>query len=281
VQVSLPKEFGKGVRDVHNEPFMNVGECYMRHRTDNLYRYVRFTEDVAEGHAMASHLELYEKTNLSPQVDGGSVYAPAGTRKITEHDATYLDSLDGLPAGEVPFFAHGVIVITGGAGIGQSGVIQSYSDKTMNIDWYEEGQALKTALTGTSDYVVYAPWLVRRTHQDYGGSVNGVVVAETAKKGEYGFLLERGRGRVYIENAVERGDSLTVSTAVTEEGPTEDTGEAEEIAAGDVQDAFATVETPAADDSLAWCQVYCKPMSVVELPPEALISAFPAAEAIS
>ena len=275
MQFSLPKEFGKGVKDVHSDPFTELGVKYMSHGDDNLYRYVRFSEDFVQGQQVQTKPSIYSKTNLSPQTSGGSVYAPAGTRKITEHDATYLTSLAGLPSGEVPFLAHGIIAIVGGAGAGQSGVIQSYSNTTMNIDWYEAGQALKTALDATSDYIIYAPWYVQEADADDSGSVNGVVVSESAKKDEYGFVIENGRERVRAAVALAAGASLSPGDATAEEG------EAEPILAADAYDAFATAEYVAAAGSLVWCNIYCKPISQIMFPPEALISAFPPAEAVS
>ena len=280
MQVSLPKEFGKGVKDVHNEPFMKLGETYKQHVTDNLYRYVRFAEDVTEGMPIRMKYVVHERTNLAPQVSGGSVYAPVGSRKITEHDAGYLSSLEGLPSGEVPFFAHGMIVVVSGAGDGQSGMIQSYSNQTMNIDWYEKGQALKTALNGTSDYIVYAPWLVEQADALVGseryGAVNGVVVAESAKALDYGFVIENGRERVRIASGtVLKGVALKPGDTAAEEG------EGEPITSSDVFDAFATTEHDGSQHHLVWCSIYCKPISQIMVPPEALESAFPPAEAIS
>ena len=219
---ALPKTFEYGYQTVHDTPQMALGEYWHSNDLNIHTSYVRFGEDVEIGEAVRSRFSLYSKTNLSPMVSGGSVYAAAGTMQIEEHDAAYLTSLaDGLtehPAlpSKPDYRDYAEIAIVGGTGEGQRGIITDFSDKILNILWYSDAAGekgkyttgqLTTALAGDSDYVISAPWYVVKC--DGPGVVNGVVVAK-AKKGQYGLVIWCGTDFVFVGEQVAAGDMLYV-----------------------------------------------------------------------
>ena len=273
----LPTIFEDGYRDLHDEPKVALGGCFVSNVDDVKLSYVRFSEDVEEGDTVRTKFDHYTKTNLSPQTSGGSVYAPAGTQRIKEHDATYKTSLAGIPE-EPTLRDYAKIAITDGTGAGQRGYITHYTDKVLNIRWYDtDDGTLKTALDETSDYAIWAPWYVERAFSDAAaattGIVNGVVLARSAKKDQYGFIGVEGDFPVQVNVAVEAGDFLIPAL-------TTDQGEGEKLAAADVVPPYATVHHTGAANALVEATVYCKPISIVREIAESRIAGTPRPEAV-
>ena len=277
----LPVIFEKGYRDVHEKPRVTLAGCYVSNTDDVKLSYIRFAEDMAEGDTVRIKYNHYTKTDLSPKTSGGSDFPAAGSQVISEHDATYLASLNGSDEKELPpeptLRDYAKIAITGGAGAGQRGYITHYTDKVLNIRWYDtEDGTLETALTATSDYAIYAPWYVERAFSDAAsateGTVNGIVLARSVKKGEYGFVGVEGDFPVQVNVAVDAGDLLIP-------GLTANQGEGEVLTAEDTPPPYATVHHAGAADSLVEATVYCKPVSIVREVAESLIRGFDRPEA--
>lgn len=262
---ALPGTFEQGYRSIHDEPQMSLGEHWHSNDLNINTSYVRFSEDVAVGDALRTKYGFYSKT-LSPQVSGGSVYAPAGSMQIIEHDATFLVSLAGVPP--LPSYRDmAEIHIVGGTGVGQHGVIDTYTNKVLNILWYSDDTNTKgvytdglltTALDDTSDYVIIAPWYMEKA---VGGIVNGVALAN-AKKDEYGNIIWCGRDFVQVNEDVLAGSTIT---------PSSTTGEGELSDATTVFPAYATAEHAGtkvgSTELLVRANIYAKPISIVpELP---------------
>ena len=274
--MALPNTFEKGIRSVHDEPKEVLGEIYHSARFNAFYTYVRFAEDVEVGDAVRTKYGLYKKDNLSPITSGGSVYANAGTREITEHDANFLTSLQDAGVPRVPNWRDMTeIFINNGAGFGQHGVVQEFNAKTLNILWYSDVAATKglytdgrltTALGADTDYIITAPWLVEKTGNttdaDDLGDVNGIVIVP-AKKHQYALIAHCSTEFVKVSSAVKAGQMLYVTeTGATEEGE------------GEVPAATATLprirvkpyatclhDTPA--NNLVRANVYCTPIAIV------------------
>ena len=266
---ALPGTFEEGIRSIHDAPEMALGEYYHSNDLNIHTSYVRFSEAVKVGDAVRTKYGLYSKTDLSPTVSGGSAYAAAGSMQITEHDATYLTSLAGVPPNpDYRDFAE--IAIVGGTGAGQHGILQDYSNKILNILWYCDDSNTKgkyttgqltTALDGTSDYVITAPWYVEKVNAAAGvGTVNGVVLAD-AKKDQYGLILWCGEDFIHVQEAVTAGQTMYPYVGSA------DDGEAEQPTSVPLFPAFATVLHAGAADALVRAQIYAKPISIVpELP---------------
>lgn len=272
----LPAIFEDGYRDVNDKPIVALGSCFVSNVDDVLISYVRFSEDVEEGDAVRIKYDHYTKTNLSPETSGGSDFPAAGSQKISEHDATYLTSLSGFPE-EPTLRDYAMIRIIGGTGEGQEGYITHYTNKVLNIRWYDtDDGTLKTALDATSDYTIWAPWYVERAYSDAinatEGTVSGIVLARTAKKDQYGFVGVEGDFRVQVYTAVDAGDILIPSPFHR--------GEGERPAAADVIPPYATVHTAGAADSLVRATVYARKISIVEEIAESQIRGFPRPEAV-
>ena len=183
----LPAIFEEGEKTIHDKPQMALGACFGANVDDVLYTYVRFAENVQEGDVMRTKLDHYTKSGLSPKTSGGTDFPAAGSQIISEHDATYLTSLAGIPP-EPSNRDYAIIAITGGAGAGQRGYITHYTDKVLNVRWYDtDDGTLKTALGSNSNYVIYAPWYFAQAAANADAaaraSVNGVVLARSARKG--------------------------------------------------------------------------------------------------
>ena len=277
----LPAIFEEGYKTLHDDPKQALGSCYVSNSDDTALVYVRFAENATEGDSVQLKSTLYAKTNLSPQESGGSGYAPAGSQKITEHDAAYLTSLDGLPP-EPTLRDYAYIHITSGTGVGQEGYITNYTDKVLNIRWYDtDDGTLKTALDATSDYIVWAPWFMAKANANDANAlrapVNGVVLTESAKKHQYGLIGVTGDFRVKVNEAVLAGDVLI---PVVTPG---NAGENHKATAADVPNGFATVQAhanPAASATvLVRSTVYAEKISIVEEIAEGLIRSFSRPEA--
>lgn len=266
---ALPGTFEEGIRSIHDEPEMALGEYFHSNDLNIHTTYVRFSEAVKVGDAVRTKLGLYSKTNMSPTVSGGSAYAAAGSMQITEHDATYLSSLAGVPP-KPDYRDFAEIAIVGGTGAGQHGVIQDYSNKILNILWYSDDSNTKgvyttgqltTALDGTTDYVITAPWYVEKALATAGqGLVNGVALAN-AKKDQYGLIIWCGMDFVKVGSAVDAGDALVISTTSTDEG------EGVDPSAATIYPPYATAVHAGANNSLVRSTIHCTPISIVpELP---------------
>lgn len=274
---ALPGTFEEGIRSIHKEPEMALGEYYHSNDLNIHTTYVRFAEDVKVGDAVRTKYGLYSKTNMSPTVSGGSAYAAKGSMQITEHDATYLTSLAGVPP-KPDFRDYAEIAIYGGTGAGQHGVIQDYSNKILNILWYSDAAATKgvfvngqltTALGSDTDYVITAPWYVEKA--DGPGIVNGVVLAN-AKKDDYGLIIWCGTDFVKAGEAVTAGQSLYVDSAGTDAnsegkgytpGPSNIAGVLAQLS----MNPYATALHAGAADALVRAYIECTPISIVpELP---------------
>lgn len=271
---ALDQTSEKGYREIHDEPAHRLGEWWLSKRMNKCLYYVKFAEDLREGDAVRTKYIVYAKANMSPRTLAGSDYPAAGTSVIYEHDANYLTQLAGIPPNPTTH-DYAMIAITSGAGVGQRGYIESYSDKQLNIRWYEKGGVLRSPLGSSTDYVIYAPWYVEKGDARTGGgpTLNGIVVStdDEAKKDKYGWIVNHGRAPVRVSVAVTAGQQLYIGNTTATEG------EGEPIAATDVGDAFATAEHATDADTLVECQVYCKPLSIIDNIPDEFISAHPPA----
>lgn len=272
----LPSIFEEGYKTLHDAPKQDLGSCYVMNTDDTTLVYVRFAEDVQEGDAVRMKFNHYEKSNLSPQADGGSVYAPAGSQKITEHDATYETSLAGIPK-EPTLRDYALIRVVGGTGAGQEGYITHYTNKVLNIRWYDQDDGtLKTALDATSDYAVWAPWYVERAYSNAAaatiGPVNGIVLTRSAKKDQYGLIGVEGNFRVRVDEAVAAGDILIPDLTANQ-------GQGVKPGADDTVQPYATVHATAAADSLVRATVYAQKISIVEEIAESQVRGFERPEA--
>lgn len=274
----IPAIFERGYRDVHDEPKAALGACYVSNEDEVEISYVRFSEDVKEGDCVQIKYDHYEKANLSPQSSGGSIYAPAGSQKITEHDATYETSLAGFPK-EPTLRDYALIRVIGGTGRGQMGYITNYTNKVLNIHWYDKNDGtLKTALDGTSDYTIWAPWYVKKAVSNHAstpvrGSVNGVVLARSAKKDEYGFIGVKGDFPIRLAaagSAVDPGDYV-IPTDVSA-----DAGGARQALVGRPVRPFASVHTDGSnmDVGLIMASVFAERISIVRQVAENQIRGF-------
>ena len=261
---ALPKTFEAGIRSIHDDPQMALGEYYHSNDLAIHTTYVRFAEAVDVGDPVRTKYALYSKTNLSPIASGGSAYAAAGSMQIQEHDATYLTSLAGVPP-KPDHRDSAEITIVGGAGIDQHGVIQDYSNKILNILWYSDatdtkGQyttgQLTTALDTTTDYSVTAPWYVEKATGGIG-VVNGVSLVK-AKKDQYGLIIWCGEDFVKVGGTVAAGDPLYIPA----------TGAALKAVESAINAPFATVLFgPVSINGIVRAQIYANPISIVpELP---------------
>lgn len=266
---ALPKTFEEGIRSIHDEPQMALGEYYHSNDLNIHTTYVRFSEAVKLGDAVRTKRTLFFKNNMSPQVSGGSAYAAAGSMQITEYDATYLTSLAGVPP-QPDYRDFAEIAIPSGAGAGQHGVIQDYNNKTLNILWYSDASDTKgayttgqltTALDGTTDYQIIAPWYVEKAEAFPGqGMVNGIALTN-AKKDQYGLIIWCGLGFVKVADAVSEGDALVSTQTASDEGGGIDPG------AATIYPPYATALHSGAADSLVRSVIHCTPISIVpELP---------------
>lgn len=269
---ALPKTFEEGIRSIHDDPQMALGEYYHSNDLAIHTSYVRFAEDVNVGDAVRTKFGLYSKTNISTETNGGSTYPAKGSMQITEHDATYETSLaDGLtlkPAlpRKPDYRDYAKIAIVGGTGAGQHGILQDYTNKILNILWYDTDGLYKTgrlttALGSSTDYVIWAPWYVEQC--DGPGITNGVSLVK-AKKGQYGLIIWCGDELVKVTDAVTAGTTLYVDPADDDAGQA---GIPPATVAGVRPGAFATAHHAGAADSLVQATIYAKPISIVpELP---------------
>ena len=273
----IPTIFEDDYRDVHDEPIVALGGCFVSNVDEVAISFVRFSEDVKEGDAVRTKYDHYTKTNLSPETSGGSDYPAAGSQKISEHNAAYLTSLAGIPE-EPTLRDYAKIAITGGTGAGQRGYITHYTNKVLNIRWYDtDDGTLKTALGATTDYAIYAPWYVERAFSDGSnateGTVNGIVLARSAKKDQYGFIGVEGDFPVKVTGTVDAGDILIPAL-------TAEQGEGDVPDAADVIGAYATVHHAGAANALVEATVYCKKISIVREIAESLVRGTPRPEAV-
>ena len=272
---ALDQTSEKGFREIHDEPAHRLMEEWYSTRMNKMLYYVKFAENVVEGQAVRTRFTVYAKSNISPMTAGGSDYPAAGSSDIIENDANYLSSLAGLNP-QPTMHDYPIIAITSGAGEGQQGYIESYSNKKLLVKWYEEGGNLRTALGATTDYVIYAPWYVELADtaaQSGGGGVNGVAVTN-ANAGQYGWIINRGRGRVLL------GADLTTAVSIgiqVKPGTGGAAGRAIPIAAADTFNAFATIEHLGATGNLVQASIHCSPLSIIDDVPEEFISAHPPA----
>lgn len=270
----LPSIFEEGYKTLHDEPKQALGSCYVSNTDDKMYSYVRFAEDVKEGHAVRTKFEHFNKANISPATSGGSDFPAAGSQKISEHDAAYETSLAGIPK-EPTLRDNAFIRIYGGTGIGQEGYITHYTNKVLNIRWYDTNDGtLKTALGADSDYEVWAPWYMEKAYSNAAaaviGPVNGVVLTD-AKKNQYGLIGVRGIFRVMVSGGatVDRGRHLIPALTAQQ-------GEGVAPGADDVIAPYATLQAHSANsaDGLVLASVHAVPIAIVEEISESLIRGF-------
>ncbi len=277
----LPAIFEEGEKTIHDKPQMALGSCFGSNTDDTMLTYVKFSEAVAEGDVMRMKPNHYSKTNLSPATAGQSDFPVAGSQIITENDANYLTTLGNGDTGLLPepnLRGYAKIAIIDGAGAGQRGYITHYTNKVLNIRWYDtDDGTLKTALDGTSDYVVYAPWFLDKAFADNAaaraGSVNGIVLAREAEANKYGLVGVRGSFPVRVQDPVVAGDVLVPSVIATK-------GRAARAGADDIPSTFATCQHNGASGSLVECTVYCEQISIVREIAESLIPGTPRPEAV-
>lgn len=277
----LPSIFEEGYKTLHDAPQQALGSCYILNTDDVELSYVRFSEDVKEGDCVRTKFNHYTNTDMSPETSGGSDFPAAGSQKITENDATYLTSLAGIPE-EPTLRDHAKISIVGGTGAGQRGYITHYTNKVLNIRWYDtDDGTLKTALDATSDYAIWAPWYVERAFSNAdpateGAVVNGIVLAD-AKKDQYGLIGVIGDFPVKVSEDVAAGDFLIPDVTANQ-------GQGRVKLENDVMQAYATVnhalDVSAATDDLVEATVFCKRISVVRQIAESLIRGTPRPDAV-
>lgn len=274
----LPAIFEEGEKTIHDKPQMALGACFGSNTDDTMLTYVRFAENVQEGDVMRTKLDHYTKSNLSPKTNGGTDFPAAGSQVISEHDANYLTSLAGIPP-EPNKRDYAIIAITGGTGAGQRGYITHYTNKVLNIRWYDtDDGTLKTALAADSDYVIYAPWYFAEATANADAaaraSVNGIVLARSALKDQYGLVGVEGNFPVVVGEDVVAGDVLIPGHVSATRG------EAMKASAADVPRAFATAQHAGPANNLVECTVYCEKISIVREMAEGLIRGFDRPEAV-
>lgn len=263
--MALPNTFEKGIRSIHDEPKMDLGEIYHSARFNTFYTYVRFAENVEVGDAVRTKYNLLDRGPSTSRV------AAKGSRQIIEADATFLTTLEDAGVPRIPNWRDMTeIYIDGNTGVGQHGVVQQFNNTTLNVLWYSNDPAtrglytdgtLDTALANDSNYVITAPWLVEKTGNttpaDDLGDVNGIVIVP-AKKHQYGLITHCSTDFVKVSGAVKAGQMLYV-----DEVGTTDEGEGEVPAAAPRFKPYATCLHAAAANTLVRANVYCTPISIV------------------
>ena len=151
---SFPEEKDGGFWGPHDEPQMSVGECYMGADTNCLCVYVRFSEDVSKGEAVATKFpsstaeEFGNTENLQAAAAAGStvlqVLDPAGTTKL---ETMILKGVPKQPKDR----DNALVYVSGGTGAKQSGILVGYDDTKMYVNWDTNDGGLKTALATSSD----------------------------------------------------------------------------------------------------------------------------------
>ena len=277
----VPTIFEGPYKDVHDEPIVALGGCFMSNVDDVLMTFVRFSEDVTEGDAVRtkySHLEPADDAANSFR-DANDEIVPAGSTYVDVTGANFLTALAGFPS-EPTHRDYAKIAIIGGDGAGQRGYITHYTNTRLNVRWYDtDDGTLKTAIgndgnsgiSSTSLFSIYAPWYVERAFSDAAaaakGTVNGIVLARSAKKDQYGFVGVEGDFPVKVTAAVTAGNVLIPAvTAQQGEGALPD--------AADLVDAYATVHHAGAANALVEATVYCKKISIVREIAEGLVRGF-------
>lgn len=271
----LPSIFEDGYKTLHDAPQQALGSCYILNTDDIELSYVRFSEDVKEGDCVRTKFDHYTNTDMSPETSGGTDFPVAGSQKISENDATYLTSLAGIPD-EPTRRDYAKIAITGGTGDGQRGYITHYTNKVLNIRWYDtDDGTLETALDATSDYAIWAPWYMERAFADAAsatkGVVNGIVLSD-AQKDQYGLIGVVGDFPVNVDEAVTAGDFLIPDVTANQ-------GQGVKLSAADIVPPYAVVNHTSAVDKLAEATVFCKRISVVREIAESLIRGTPRPDA--
>ena len=276
----LPSIFEDGEKTIHDKPQMALGACFGSNTDDTMLTYVKFSELVREGDVMRTKFNQHRGT-LSPATSGGTDFPAAGSQIITEHDANYLTTLGNGATGFIPepnLRGYPMISITGGTGAGQRGYITHYTNKVLNIRWYDtDDGTLKTALAADSTYTIWAPWYLDKSLADAGAarkaSANGIVLARSAEANKYGLVGVRGNFPVKVEGSVQAGDVLIPSVAANK-------GTGTRAAADDIPKPFATCQHDGADGTLVECTVYCEQISIVREVAEGLIRGFDRPEAV-
>ncbi len=281
----VPTIFEGPYKDVHDKPIVALGGCFVSNVDDVIMSFVRFSEDVKEGDAIRTKHIL----GTTMPVFAASQIVAAGTQKIEIAAGGLKTALAGIPE-EPTLRDYAKIAITGGDGAGQRGYITHYTDTVLNMRWYDKNDGtLKTAIghqgnsgiTATSTLVIWAPWYVERAFSDAAnateGTVNGIVLARSAKKDQYGFVGVEGDFPVRVNVDVDAGDILIPAlTAAQGEGTVPD--------ASDVPPPYATVhhalDVSAASDDLVEATVYCRKISIVREIAESLVRGTPRPEAV-
>ncbi|MCY3739898.1 MAG: hypothetical protein OXH00_02640 [Candidatus Poribacteria bacterium] len=283
----VPTIFEGPYKDVHDDPIVALGGCFMSNVDDVLMTFVRFSEDVEEGDAIRTkydHLAPADNAANSFR-DANDEIVPAGSTYVDVMDANFLTALAGIPD-EPTLRDYAKIAIRSGDGAGQRGYITHYTNTRLNVRWYDtDDGTLKTAIgndgnsgiTSTSLFSIYAPWYVERAFSDAAnateGTVNGIVLARSAKANQYGFVGVEGDFPVKVNVAVDAGDILIPALTASQ-------GEGETPAAADVIDAYATVQHAGVANTLVEATVYCRKISIVREIAESLVRGFDRPEAV-
>lgn len=302
----LPAFLEKGYRDVFDEPKVALGGCFVSNVDDVLISYVRFAEDVKEGDLIQT-----KYNHFAPADDAAGSFRnandeiiAAGTQKVEITGAAFKTSLAGFPE-EPTLRDYAIIAIRAGDGAGQRGYITHYTDTVLNVRWYDtDDGTLKTAIgnsgnsgiTATSLFSIYAPWYVRKAVSNATGlnganknatrgTVNGVVLARSAKKDQYGFVGVEGDFPVKVGEDVAAGDVLVPGVGTGAGiGYKITRPDADSTADGDAIPPFATVnhalDVSASSDDLVEATVYCRKLSIVREIAESLIEGTPRPEAV-
>ena len=184
----------------HDTPIVPLGECIRDAITGLLWGYFKADEAMVEGDQFSPSLNIVTEDNLP-----GAVAADTDEfwRLTSTQVATLLTKLPTHSTNK----ENAILTVTGGTGVGQSGVITYIEYPNLKIRWRTSDGRLKTALDTTSDIAIAAYWLAKK-------ATNALPVMGTMQqavaKGKYFWGLLEGEGGIHVSAAVAAGDPLVI-----------------------------------------------------------------------
>ena len=246
-----------GIWSRHDDPQMELGECYYSEKDAVKTCYIRYGEDVAVGDALTSRAVLQALA-----AGAGSGDLAVGTDVIEFPSGTFTTLLnDGLFTNDYnlrELRGHALLSAYDSAGpTSRQAIVISIKANELKVIWLTPKGTLDVALAdATTKFDLSAPWILDKAEP--GQDV--VAIAQVAGEAkEFGLVLSDGLGRIQANNAIAAGATLYV----TEAGST-DEGEVDDPATAQVQASIGRSLTPAtARGELIWAHLWCKPISKI------------------
>lgn len=204
-----------GILDVHDEPVHPLGSVFHDQETGYIWQYLKAGNDFDYGDTAEPWYEMFSVTNLANAAAAGTKEIDVGDSVELLGSSSNLRHIKNLSKQK----EHAMLHVTGGAGVGQVGIIIDIEDHKLTVEWLTKDGTLTTALGTDSDFKIFAPWFARKTTQLDKPTLAVIQQWDGLKMNEYfwgGYCLtgviKLGAGTTNV--AVTAGDDLTTVATI-------------------------------------------------------------------